>query len=108
MTTPEDAKDLFADAQAAFSPVVGTPNDDNVKCLYEAFVNAFQSIDTPGGEVDLYNILLSNDDHKVNHLGSTSDRMETPLKSYYDGISGNATSAVRAKANRLWTANIEL
>ena len=108
MTTPEDAKDLFAEAQASFFPVVGAPNNDDGKPLYEAFVNTLQLIDVPGGEVDLYDILLSNDDRKVNHLGSTSDRMETPLKSYYDGISGNATSAVRAKVNRLWTANIEL
>ena len=42
MTTPEDAKDLFAESQAAFAPVVGAPNDDNVKRLNEAFVNALQ------------------------------------------------------------------
>ena len=30
MTTPEVAKDLFTEAQAAFTPVVGAPNDDDV------------------------------------------------------------------------------
>ena len=34
--------------------------------------------------------------------------METPLKAYENGIAANATNAVRAKAERLWTANIEL
>ena len=34
--------------------------------------------------------------------------METPLKSYDDGIAADATNAVRAKAEPLWTANIEL
>ena len=48
MTTPEDAKDLFAESQAAFAPVVGTPNDNNVKRLNKAFVNSLQSIDVPG------------------------------------------------------------
>ena len=41
MTNPEDAKDLFAEAQAAFTPVVGAPND-NVKRLNKAFVNVLQ------------------------------------------------------------------
>ena len=48
MTTPEDAKDLFADAQAAFAPVVGPPNDNDVKRLNGAFVNTLQSIDFSG------------------------------------------------------------
>ena len=52
MTTPEDVKYLFAVALAAFTPVVGAPNDDDVKRLNEAFVNALQSIDVPGGAVD--------------------------------------------------------
>ena len=64
MSTHKDSKDFFAEAQAAFAPVVGAPNNDNVKCLYEAFVNALQSIDVPGGKVDISNILLSNNDHK--------------------------------------------
>ena len=67
MTTPEDAKDLFAEAQAAFTPVVGAPNDDDVKRLNKVFVNALQSIDVPGGAVNLSDILLSDDDHKAKH-----------------------------------------
>ena len=38
MTTPKDAKDVFTEGQATFSPVVGAPNDDDVKCLYKATV----------------------------------------------------------------------
>ena len=108
MTAPEDAKYLFAEAQAALVPVVDAPNDDNVKRFYEAFVNALQLIDVPDGKVDLSNILLAYNNHKVKHTGRTLDRMETPLKSYDDGISGKATNAVRAKAKRLWTAKIDL
>ena len=33
--------------------------------------------------------------------------METPLKYYDYGISVDATNAVRAKAERLWTAKIK-
>ena len=69
MTTPKDAKDLFAEAQAAFTPVVGAPNDYDVKRLNEEFINALQSIDVPGGEVNLSDILLTDEDHKAKHGG---------------------------------------
>ena len=69
MTTPKDAKYLFAEAQVAFTPVVGAPNDDDVKRLNEAFINALHSIDVPGGAVDLSEILLSDKDHKAKHGG---------------------------------------
>ena len=108
MTTPEDAKDLFAEAQAAFAPVVGAPNNDDVKRLNEAFVNALQSINVPGGAVDLSDILLSDDDQKAKHRDATFERMEVPLKAYNDSIAADANNAVRAKAERLWTAKIEL
>ena len=42
MTTPKDAKDLFSEAHAAFAPIVGAPNNDDFKRLYEVFVNAFE------------------------------------------------------------------
>ena len=96
MTTPKDVRDLFSEAQAAFAPVVGATNDDDVKRLNKVLVNALQSIDVPGGKVDFSNILLSDNDHKAKHAGRTFDRMETPLKSYDDGITGNATNAIRA------------
>ena len=108
MSTPDDAKDLFAEAQAAFAPVVGAPNDDNVKRLNEAFVNALQSINVPSGAVDLSGILLSDDDHKSKHGDTKFERMEVPLLAYDDRISADANNAVRAKAERLWTAKIEL
>ena len=59
MTNPKDAKDLFAEAHGAFAPVVGAPNDDNVKHINKALVNALQSINVPGGAVDISTILLS-------------------------------------------------
>ena len=108
MTTLEDAKYIFVEAQASFAPVVGAPNDNDVKRLYEAFANFLQSIDVPGGEVDLSYILLSEDDHKSKNAGRPFELMETPLKSYDDGIADDATNAVRAKSKRLWTAYIDL
>ena len=109
MTTPEVAKYLFAEDQAAFTPVVGAPNDDNVKCLNEAFINALQSIDIPSSAVDLSDILLTDEDHKANHRGNlTFERMEVPLQAYDDSIATDTNNAVRAKAERLWTAKIEL
>ena len=109
MTTPEVAKDLFAEAQAAFTPVVGAPNDDNVKRLNEAFINTLQSIDDPGGAVDLSNILLTDEEHKAKHGdGSTFARMEVPLPDYDDSIVTDAKNAVCTKAELLWTATIKL
>ena len=101
MTTPEDAKDIFMEAQADFALIVNAPNDDDAKRLYEAFVKALQSIDIPGGEVDLSNIILSDNYHKNKHVGRPFDQMETSLKSYDDGIAADATNAVRAKTERL-------
>ena len=108
MTTPENVKYLFAEAQAAFDPVVGAPNDDDVKPLNEAFDNTLQSIDVPGGAVDLSDILLPDDDHKAKHGDTTFKRMEAPLQAYDDSITADLNNSVRAKAERLWTANSEL
>ena len=108
MTTPEVAKDLFAEAQAAFTPVVGAPNDDDVKRLNEAFINALQSIDVPVGAINLFGILLTDDKHEAKHCaGLTFERMAVPLPTYDASIAANANNVVRAKAERLWTVNIE-
>ena len=73
------------------------------------FVNALQSIDVPGGAVDLSGILLLDKDHKAKHGGDkTFKRMEVPLQAYDNSIAVDANNAVRAKAERLWTAKIEL
>ena len=109
MTTPKVAKDLFKEVQAAFPPIVGAPNDDNVKRLTEPFINALQSIDVPGGAIDLSELLLPDVEHKTKHGdGKTFERMAVPLPAYDDSIASNATNAVRAKAERLWTAKIGL
>ena len=109
MTTPKVAKDLFKEAQAAFSPIVGAPNDDDVKRLTEAFINALHSIDVPGGAIHLSDLLLLDVKHKTKHGdGKTFERMAVPLPAYDDSIASDATNAVRAKAERLWTAKIGL
>ena len=109
MTTPEVSKDLSAEAQAAFTPIVGAPNDDDVKRLNEAFINVLQSIDIPSGAIDLSDILISDTDHKAKHGdGSTFERMPIPLPTHNDSIATDANNAVRAKAENLWTAKIEL
>ena len=109
MTTPEDAKDLFAEAQAAFTPVVGVPNDNDVKGLNEAFINALKSINVPGGAIDLSNILLTDEDHNAKHVcDKTFERMEVSLQAYNDSIAADANNSVRAKAKRLWKAKMEL
>ena len=80
MTTPEVDKNLFVETQAAFTPVVGAPNDNDVKRLNEAFINALQSIDIPGSAIDLSEILLTDKEHKAKHGdGSTFTCMEVPL-----------------------------
>ena len=108
MTTPKDAKDIFVEAQAAFNPVIGAPNDNNVKRLNKAFINALQSINVPGGAVDLSDILLTDEEHKAKHSdGSTFACMEVPLPAYDYSIVADANNAVRAKNERLWTAKIE-
>ena len=102
MTTPKVAKDFFKDAQAAFTPIVGAPNDDDVKRLTEAFINALQSIDVPGGAIDLSDLLLWDADHEAKHgVGSTFESMAIPLLAYDDSTASDATNAVRAKAERL-------
>ena len=109
MTTPKVAKDLFKEVQAAFAPIVGAPNDDDVKHLTKAFIKALQPIDVPGGAIDLSNPLLSDAEHEDKQgAGSTFELMDTPLPAYEDIIASNATNTVRAKAERLWTAKIGL
>ena len=109
MTTPEEANDLFAESQLTFTSVVGGPNNDGVKRLKEAFINALQLIDVPGGTVDLSDILLTDKYHKAKHGGNlTFERMEISLQGYDDSIAADANNAVCAKAERLWTSKIEL
>ena len=107
MTSPKEAKDLFAEAQAAFTPVVGAPNDDDVKRLNEAFINALQLIHVPGDAVNLFDILLMYEEHKAKHgNGLTFKRMEVPLPTYDDSIAADANNSDHAKAERLWTTKI--
>ena len=109
MTTPEVSKDIFKEVQAAFAPIFGAPNDDDVKRLTKAFINALQSIDVPGGAINLSNLLLSNAYHEDRHgVGSTFEQMAVPIPAYDDSISSDDTNAVCAKAKHLWTAKIGL
>ena len=109
MTTPKVGKDLFAEAQSAFTPVFSAPNNNDIKRLNEAFINTLQPINVPGGAIDLSDILLTDEEHKAKHGDcSTFVRMEVPLPAYDDSIATDANNVVRTKAERLWTANIEL
>ena len=101
--------DLFKEAQAAFTPIIGALNDDDVKRITKRFINPLQSIDVPSGAIDLSNLLLSYANHKDKHgVGSTFERMVIPLPAYNNSIASNATNAVRAKAERLWMVKIGL
>ena len=54
-------------------------------------------------------ILLTDKEHKAKHVnGLTFERMEVPLPDYDNSIASDANNAVRAKAERLWMAKIEL
>ena len=109
MTTPEVAKYPFKEVQAAFPPIVGSPNDDDFKRLTEAFINALQSIDVPGGVINLSDLLLSDVKHETKHGDSnTFERMAVPIPAYDNSIASDTTNAARAKAERLWTAKIGL
>ena len=99
MTTPKVVKNLFREVQAAFPQIVGAPNDDDVKRLTKAFINALWLIDVPGGAIDLSDLLLSDANHEDKHgVGLTFERMAIPLPAYDDSIASDATNAVRAKA----------
>ena len=109
MTTTEVAKELFKEVQTAFPPIVGAPNDDDVKRLTKAFINALQLIDIPGGAIDIYDLLLSDSEHRDKHgVGSTFERMAITLPAYDDSIASDATKTARAKSERLWTEKIGL
>ena len=101
MTTPEVAKDLFKEVQTAFPPIVESQNDDDVKRLTEAFINALQSIDVPGGAINFSDLLLLDVEHETKHGdGKTIERMTVPLPAYDDSIASDATNAVRSKVER--------
>ena len=66
------------------------------------FLNALQSIDVPGGAIDLYGLLLLDVEHKTKHGdGKIFERMAVPLPAYDNSIASDATNSVRAKAERL-------
>ena len=52
---------------------------------------------------------MSDVEHETKHGDrKTLERMAIPHPAYDDSIASNATNAVRAKAERLWTAKIGL
>ena len=107
MTTPEVAKDLFTEAQAAFTPIVGAPNNNGAKRLTKAFINALQSINVPGGAINLSKILLSDTNHEAKHgVGSKFERMTITLPAYDNSIATGANNVVRAKVEATWKAAI--
>ena len=107
MTTPEEAKTLFSDLAGTHPTIVGQPTDDDVKSLREAFTNLLQSIDVPGGTCSLSGLIDTDAVYSLNH-GTVFDAMIIPLVAYDPAIAADATDAVRARAERNWTAKKEL
>jgi hypothetical protein len=107
MTTPEEAKTLFGDLAATFPAIAGQPTDDDVKALREAITNLLQSIDVPGGTCSLSGLIDAETTYVASH-GAPFDPMLVPLDAYDPAIAVDATAAVRARAERNWTARREL
>ena len=74
MTSPEDAKTLFADATADFPAITGSPTDDDVKNITEVLKNLLQSIDIPGGSDSLSGLLDDDADYRAEY-GHSFDRL---------------------------------
>ena len=107
MTTPEEAKSLFSDLAATYTVIVGQPSDDDVKLLRESITNLLQSIDVPGGTCSLSGLIDADADY-IQQYGAAFDPMLVALEAYDPSIAANATDAVRARAERNWTARREL
>jgi hypothetical protein len=107
MSTPEAAKLVIDDATAEFPAIAGAPSDDDIKTLTEFLQNLLQAIDIPGGRDSLSGLIDAPSDYRAAY-GHDFDRLETPLSSYDPSIATDATNAVRVKAERAWTAQLEL
>jgi hypothetical protein len=107
MTTPEEAKTLFSDLAATYTVIVGQPTDDDVKQLRESITNLLQSIDIPGGTCSLSGLIDTDATYVANH-GAPFDPMTVPLAAYDPAIAVDASNAIRARAERTWTAKREL
>jgi hypothetical protein len=107
MTTPEEAKTLFSDLAATYTAIIGQPTDDDVKQLRECITNLLQSIDVPGGTCSLSGLIDTEATYIANH-GAPFDPMTVPLAAYDPAIAVDASNAIRARAERTWTAKREL
>ena len=81
MTSPEDAKNLFADATSDFLTITGSPTDGDVKNITEVLTNLLQSIDAPGGQYSLLG-LLDNGAQYTSKYGHSFDRLDVSLPAY--------------------------
>ena len=93
MTSPEDAKTLFADATADFSTITGSPTGDNVKYITEVLTNLLQSINVPGGKDSLLG-LLDDDAQYQTKWGHSIDRLAVSLPAYDETIATNVINTV--------------
>ena len=64
MTTPKEAKILFANAMADFPAITGSPTDNDVKKIREVLTNILQSIDVSGSAYSLSDLLDDDGDYQ--------------------------------------------
>lgn len=57
MTTPGEVKELFIDASELFTPITGSPTENNIKRIHEVLTNLLQSIDIPSGANKLSHLI---------------------------------------------------
>ena len=107
MATPEEIRTLFAEALAAFEPIVGQPTDTDLFRLREVLSPLLLNIPydmVNGGADNMVGIIMP----KATYV-SIYDREFTrpkPLKAYDDGIDEKASNVVRARAENLHKARL--
>ena len=107
MATPEEIHTLFAEALAAFEPIVGQPTDTDLFRLREVLSPLLLNIPydmVNGGADNMVGIIMP----KATYV-SIYDREFTrpkPLKAYDDGIDEKASNVVRARAENLHKARL--
>eukprot|EP00804_Cyclotella_cryptica_P017724 CCRYP_001164-RA/>CCRYP_001164-RA protein AED:0.37 eAED:0.27 QI:0/0/0/1/0.33/0.25/4/0/1265 len=98
---------LFSNLAATYTAIIGQPTDDDEKQLRESITNLLQSINVPSGTCSLSGLIDTEATYIANH-GTLFDPMTVPLAAYNPAIAVDASNAIRAHAERTWTAKREL
>ena len=107
MATPEEIHTLFAEALAAFEPIVGQPSDADLFRLREAISPILLNIPydmVNGGADNLVGLIMPTATY-VAIYEKEFDRPK-PLKSYDDTIDEKATNVTRARAENIHRAKL--